>query len=304
MLRGSVKEVAQADSSLSNPQRRATDRYDSVMVRRTASDRETQCLFDEYAVYEPDRVLPRHVIFFKRMPLPTIVRGIPERVPVEIVKREDGDVTLYEISSQEAQRDIESSAAYHFFRAQSLVVQLSNYIAAFAGLKLMSVTYCHNPKLSASFDNARKTLRFRSFPADILPKFHGTAEANLRKIQLDGFRIGGLDGYSHATDSGWWGKGIYLGMTPEVSLGYARGANSMLLVLKLAGVNYPRHSGRRNNGDGLKIDECAMDDRPVLRGQYQSYDAQNGEFCFYPSTHAALLHSSLENFEVICFSAN
>ena len=37
--------------------------------------------------------------------------------------------------------------------------------------------------------------------------FHGTADANVRPICETGFRMPGVGGHKHATDTGWYGKG-------------------------------------------------------------------------------------------------
>ena len=63
--------------------------------------------------------------------------------------------------------------------------------------------------------------------------YHGTAVARLPSIVRNGLLVGGMCGccvhqtrqvpgqlVTHRTDSGFWGRGIYLSPDPSVSIGY------------------------------------------------------------------------------------
>jgi hypothetical protein len=49
--------------------------------------------------------------------------------------------------------------------------------------------------------------------------FHGTAEKNIKAIAKTNFVVPGTHGVKHATDTGWYGKGIYFSEYPSYSMG-------------------------------------------------------------------------------------
>jgi hypothetical protein len=270
LLGSKPKVVVDADPSLDDPERRRDQRYDSVMMRHSTVERKTAVLYDEYAVYDPRLVLPRYSIYVEVLP------GAPTK-PLAVVPEIVDGAEFYDITFEDVVRaglNSDSAEAHHFFKAQGLCAQLATQ----PNLRLTKVTYCRNPRLEAIFEKAKETLKNRQLPDAVEYFFHGTAEANIRPIQLGGFKMPGVN-VGHATDTGWWGKGLYLGVKAEVSMGYAKGSK-MLLVATLGG----RRSDRRGTGraldgqTGLSETEIGADDKPVVLGHFQSYDAKNGEF--------------------------
>jgi hypothetical protein len=98
-------------------------------------------------------------------------------------------------------------------------------------------------------------------PAVVLA-YHGTALENIRRIQLEGFKMPGLgvpvaNGTVH-------GRGIYLGETPELSAHYAEDQR-MLLVAALPGASGPQ----------LTVDTISVDNWAVCEGVCQSHRPNN-----------------------------
>lgn len=272
VLLGGIKEVGAADFELDDVRRRAEGRYDSALMRRTTEERKTDVCYDEYAVFDTRRVLPRYAIH-----VDVTLRAPCKDLVIRPTLQEG--VSFYDISFSDLARlgiNKPTSEAYHFFKAQGLFVQLTTN-PAFSGLKLQKVTYCHNEILEKHFADAEATLKKRGLPCDVRYFFHGTAAANIDRILIGGFKLPGIN-VGHATDSGYWGKGIYLGVSTDVAVGYAK-EKRMLLVAALNGRECPRNGdGRPYGGAGLTLEECSVDDEAVRKGRYQSYDAKNGEF--------------------------
>jgi hypothetical protein len=263
VLLGGLKVVAAADPELDDAVRRQRERYDSAMMRRTTEARKTSVFFDEYAVYDPRRVLPRYAIYVE-------VLGLAPAVPLAVPSDHENGATFYNITFDDVKRrglEWHSPEAHHFFKAQSLFMQLSlNMGVSFAGKKLTKLTYCSNPTLEARFHQAEETLRRRGLPSEVRYCFHGTKEINLRKIQMEGFRMPGKD--IRVANGTVHGCGIYLGVTPELSKGYAEGGK-MLLVEALNGCD---KKAQLDEGD------ISIDDAALKNNKCQSYEVGNNMF--------------------------
>jgi len=74
--------------------------------------------------------------------------------------------------------------------------------------------------------------------------YHGTAETNINSILDRGLLVPGQGkgaDVKHATDSGWWGKGIYLSPNSQLSVGYCRGGKSLLVCAVIMGKKIQVH---------------------------------------------------------------
>jgi diadenosine tetraphosphate (Ap4A) HIT family hydrolase len=83
--------------------------------------------------------------------------------------------------------------------------------------------------------------------------YHGTAEGNIDSILDRGLLVPGMGegtDVAHATDNGWWGKGIYLSPDSSLSIGYCRGGSKLLICSVLMG--RPYNVQARMDGQGLK----------------------------------------------------
>lgn len=128
-----------------------------------------------------------------------------------------------------------SAEQTHFRLAESQFYRLlsgtnSNYT-------IKAVEYVVNPELMAKFKQGKedlKKMRGEELSYPVLA-FHGTKVENITKICETGFRVPGEKGFKHATDTGWYGKGVYFSEFPDYCMGYIKGADKLLLCQVLPG---------------------------------------------------------------------
>jgi hypothetical protein len=65
--------------------------------------------------------------------------------------------------------------------------------------------------------------------------FHGTSPYNIENILKIGLVVPGTHGVEHATDTGYWGKGIYLSPNASISVSYCRGGGELLVCAIVQG---------------------------------------------------------------------
>jgi len=97
--------------------------------------------------------------------------------------------------------------------------------------------------LSANFEGKWAELQqkynFDPSLTDFVIGFHGTSEGNIPNIVRSGLLVPGAGNkIGHATDTGWYGKGIYLSPNPALSLGYCRGGGKLLVCAVLMGKRF------------------------------------------------------------------
>lgn len=133
--------------------------------------------------------------------------------------------------------------------------------------RLTFLEVCRNPRLEAAFYAAKKTLQERGLPSKEGAVFHGTTNpANIRLIQRDGFKIGGLAGHPIVNGAAL-GHGIYTGVSADLSHGYSGGHKFMLMLRVLPGAQSPVK---------LTLADCSLDDRVARTGRYQSFVSSFG----------------------------
>ena len=147
-LLGSVKEALMADASMSSPEARNAGKYDSAFLRRNGHVR-----YDEYAVFDVRRVVPRYVVHFKRVgmalrPPPALAAKEANKAPI----RQEGGASWYKITAEDAVKGslVGDWLALEFTIAQTLYTQLSGPGAG----KLKMVTVCINPLLERQYEAA------------------------------------------------------------------------------------------------------------------------------------------------------
>eukprot|EP01124_Arcella_intermedia_P014498 TRINITY_DN20958_c0_g1_i1.p1 TRINITY_DN20958_c0_g1~~TRINITY_DN20958_c0_g1_i1.p1 ORF type:complete len:490 (-),score=138.83 TRINITY_DN20958_c0_g1_i1:149-1438(-) len=110
--------------------------------------------------------------------------------------------------------------------------ELSKYFKSFDVLKQLLQTYpggevrrVIKPQLQERFEKKLESLqkRYGANSVECSPRiaFHGTKSARMASIEQKGLLVPGSSGVSHATDSGWYGRGIYLSPNAGVSMGYS-----------------------------------------------------------------------------------
>ncbi|GAM17278.1 hypothetical protein SAMD00019534_004530 [Acytostelium subglobosum LB1] len=129
-----------------------------------------------------------------------------------------------------------SIADLHFRTAESQFYRLLDSTTSY---KVSKVEYIVNPKLLKNFDKKKEEFVKANYP-DCHPVFgfHGTASKNILSICSNNFSVPGSNGVKHATDSGWYGKGIYFSEFPEYSIGYISDCSKILLCKVLLGKSY------------------------------------------------------------------
>jgi hypothetical protein len=79
--------------------------------------------------------------------------------------------------------------------------------------------------------------------------FHGTKSARMSSIEQKGLLVPGSSGVTHATDSGWYGRGIYLSPNCQVSLGYSDDGKLLICAVLMGKIFKCRN---RIDGAGLQ----------------------------------------------------
>lgn len=69
--------------------------------------------------------------------------------------------------------------------------------------------------------------------------FHGTATKNIASICEHGFKVpGGTEGFTHSTDAGWYGRGVYFSEFPSYAMEYITSGTKLLLCQVVLGKIY------------------------------------------------------------------
>lgn len=68
--------------------------------------------------------------------------------------------------------------------------------------------------------------------------FHGTLEKNVQPIIEKGLLVPDGKTVVHSTDTGYWGKGIYVSPNPGLSVGYCRGGKSLFICSVVMGKKF------------------------------------------------------------------
>jgi len=130
-----------------------------------------------------------------------------------------------------------SAAQMHFRLAESQFYRLVDTTDKY---RVTKVEYVVNPVLIRRFQKARQKLKNTRGEKMSYPvlAFHGTKEANIHSICKTGFRVPGEANFEHATDTGFYGRGVYFSEYPSYSVSYIRGASRLLLCQVLPGNVY------------------------------------------------------------------
>eukprot|EP01132_Coremiostelium_polycephalum_P005972 gene5972-7439_t len=130
-----------------------------------------------------------------------------------------------------------SVADLHFRTAESQFYRLLE--SSKTSYKVTCVEYVVNPKLVNAFQKKKEEFEKLGYP-DCSPVFgfHGTSAKNINLICANNFVVPGNAGVKHATDSGWYGKGIYFSEYPEYSIDYIQDCSKLLLCKVILGKSY------------------------------------------------------------------
>lgn len=147
----------------------------------------------------------------------------------------EGTKTVYFKLMAERNHKEGSAEQTHFRLAESQFYRLLSGTNSHYTIK--AVEYVVNPELMAQFKQGKedlKKMRGEELSYPVLA-FHGTKVENITKICETGFKVPGEKGFKHATDTGWYGKGVYFSEFPDYCMGYIKGADKLLLCQVLPG---------------------------------------------------------------------
>ncbi|KAI3383281.1 hypothetical protein SNEBB_009976 [Seison nebaliae] len=164
---------------------------------------------------------------------------------VALMEGEDEALKLNDVTyfSLEAEREFKmnSPQQLHFRLAESQFYRLLSG-AYITNMQIEKVEYIVSPNLIENFQKTKlefekKYPENEKYSSPILA-FHGTDVGNIESICQNGFFTQKSKKFYHATDSGYWGGGVYFSEYPNYSMSYIKGATKILLCQVLLGKSY------------------------------------------------------------------
>jgi len=149
------------------------------------------------------------------------------------IQRDEGGNTQEMLLEMHAHRYLPNDQVVHF---------LEEGVKG-CGVKIHSIENVLKPELVENFENRWRKLKQERGEKLARPQiaYHGTAEQNIESILERGLLVPGKGrgkDVGHATDTGFWGGGIYLSPNAQTSVGYCRGGKRLLVVSVLMGMAY------------------------------------------------------------------
>eukprot|EP00298_Acanthocystis_sp_HF-20_P017737 c21816_g1_i3.p1 GENE.c21816_g1_i3~~c21816_g1_i3.p1 ORF type:complete len:776 (+),score=152.05 c21816_g1_i3:307-2634(+) len=183
-------------------------------------------MYDEYVVYHPHQALPMYEISFKEVKL-----DCPE-IPLHGINNDI--ITLKDFSSQAANPNIminyKNPEQYHYMTAYIFFTRLD----ANKRFQISKIERCYSSFLTEIYNKEKKEIERSGKILEELLVCHATGKRdNIENIAKDGFKVGGKDGIG-ITNGAAHGTGIYFGLNPDISSGYARSTQQMLLAHVIA----------------------------------------------------------------------
>ncbi len=177
--------------------------------------------FDEFIIYDHRLALPRYIVHYDRgchLPRPPQALAVGKRHVLKPVRN-------YDPSSPE--QVLYRLAESQFLRMLANLPQGRSY-------SVKQIEYYVNPKLEKRFEKKKKEYDERYGPKGHESRlvFHGTLAASIDSIMTGGFR---LDRVGSATDSGWYGAGIYFSEQTAMSINYDKSGQRLILCQCLLG---------------------------------------------------------------------
>jgi len=131
----------------------------------------------------------------------------------------------------------------HRYLPNEDVMKFINVGVKTSGQTISKIENVLKPELVAAFEAQWENMKKKRGHELSRPNiaYHGTAEQNINSILERGLLVPGRGtgkDVGHATDSGWWGGGIYLAPDPQLSIGYCRGGKKLLICSVLMGKRY------------------------------------------------------------------
>ena len=224
---GKCKTVHSACNNM-NGRKLKNDGYDSIYAKR-GSRGTGGVLFDEFVVFNPDRVLPVYIIHYNKSAIPKLdAFSSPLAAKNALLQGFEG-YSKIELTNVRAASDIKG---IHYRCAAGCFYTLKNSRGYTGPQNLKAIFYHSNTTLEDAFEREKAAMerRYPSQPeSDYILAFHGTPnDQNIDKIVRENFR---MDKIARAA----YGHGIYFSEFPDVSLGYAGETMKLLLCKVLPG---------------------------------------------------------------------
>ena len=221
---GKCKTVTKACNNMTGSKLKK-EGYDSLYAQRDSKDT-GGVLFDEFVVFDPDRVLPVYIIHYKKSAIPKLDMMTPLKANNALALGLGGGYSKIELTNERA---ASNPKGIHYRSAAGCFHALRDHSGYRGPQKLKAIFYHSNAKLEAAFE-LEKTEMERKYPrqpeSDHILAFHGTPnDQNIDKIVRENFKMDLIRRAAH-------GHGIYFSEFPDVSLGYA-GTTMKLLLCKL-----------------------------------------------------------------------
>jgi len=108
----------------------------------------------------------------------------------------------------------------------------------FNQMKVKCITNILKPENVFKFEAKWEELKKKRGSDGVKPQmcYHGTSEQNIQNIINKGLLVpGAKSGIAHATDTGYWGEGIYLSPNASLSVGYCRTGKKLFICSALMG---------------------------------------------------------------------
>ena len=134
-----------------------------------------------------------------------------------------------------------------FYTALGHYVRLSGSTAS----RVQQVELYKSEKTTAAFEEMKNALKARGSPVKEMYVYHGTREANIEEIMINGFQVGG-EGVPVRHGS-TYGRGVYAATGPRTPERFAKDSNKIILARALPGV-----------GGTSETDDCDSWRRPGL----------------------------------------
>ncbi len=227
VLLGKSLTVEKAENSMTLQKLKAKG-YDSLFAKRETKG-SGGVLYDEFVVYDPDQAIPRYVVHYTRN----------EFGSGEVTATFDRGATSFKYYRITPKRELSLNdpLEHHFRMAESQFNRMRNGqqhnpMAQTQQYKVVSVDYYISPPLLARFDQQQARFERKYGPGSTESKFvlgfHGTNPQNIDPIVRNNFDVSKVSTCAH-------GRGLYFSEFPDVSMGYARGAQQLLLCKLLPG---------------------------------------------------------------------
>jgi len=209
---------------------------DYLLAKKLAEDRDSEYarkLASESLYINSDEAIARQLAQddedeMKRMEEAKRKKVIEEekrRTEAEVrrIQEEEARKVSAEKSREETEKALQIASmdpeSYHLIPDTGL---LKNTLTKYNGCEIRRII---KPDLRVRFETCLTQFKSKYGANSPLSKpvwaYHGTKAARMSSIEQKGLLVPGASGVTHATDSGWYGRGIYLSPNCDVSLGYS-----------------------------------------------------------------------------------